>query len=241
MSDKPTLYLVPGLLCDERVWAHQQAVLGADWDVRIANTRGCCDFADMAQRILDDAPARFALAGHSMGARVALVVMQLTPERVTRLALMDTGVHPRGSAEFDARMRFVTIAREQGMAALARAWGPPMVGTTRRADERFMDDIFEMVQRYSLDEYEGQINALLNRPDAEQVLKTVTCPTLVLCGRDDEWSPPSQHEPIVAALQRPHYVIIEDCGHMAPMEQPEPVTEALRNWLSDSAAKRSLA
>ena len=231
MNSRETVYLVPGLLCDETVWAAQIERLSDTFDVRVANTRGCSSITEMAKRVLDEAPPRFNLAGHSMGARVALEIYRNAPERVKRIAIMDTGVHPRNDNEVAGRMRFVNIAQEQGMAALARAWALPMVGERCQRNETFMASIYTMVEGYTLADYQGQIKALLDRPDAESVVRNVACPALVLVGADDAWSPPAQHQPIVDAIADALYVIVDDAGHMAPMEQPEAVTDAMLEWL----------
>ena len=118
------------------------------------------------------------------------------------------------------------------MAELARQWAPPMVHPDHH-DHVLMNAIYEMVERYSIDEYKGQIKALLNRPDASPFLKKITCKTLVLCGRQDSWSPLKQHEEIAAALPNAEMVVVEQSGHMSTMEQPEQVTAAFRKWLQD--------
>lgn len=236
MADRETLVLVPGLLCDATVWEDQVSAFEGSYEIVVANTRGCNSIGDMAQRVLDQVDGTFNLAGHSMGARVALEIYNRAPSRVTRIALMDTGVHPRNEGEVAGRMRFVNMAREQGMAPLARAWGDPMVGDVKRGDAAMMQRIYDMVERYSLDDYEGQIQALLDRPDAASVLPSIDCPTLVLVGADDAWSPPVQHEPIVEAVEGAMFVVVEEAGHMAPMEQPAAVTDAMRQWLEVAVA-----
>src|SRR5215468_7474810 len=135
---KPTLVLLPGLLCDETVWAHQVAALSPIADVRVADFRGFDSITAMAQAVLAQAPQRFALAGHSMGARVALEVVRLAPARVERLALLDTGTHPLRPDETEKRQVLVDLAIREGMAALAARWLPPMVHPDRLADEALM-------------------------------------------------------------------------------------------------------
>jgi len=229
---KPTLFLLPGLLCDATVWAHQAAALGSIAAVRIADFRGFDSLTEMARAVLASAPERFAVAGHSMGARAALEVVRLAPERVTRLALLDTGTHPLRPGEAEKRQDLVDLANREGMAALAARWLPPMVHPARAADETLMVPLRAMVLRMTPAIHERQIRALLQRPDAEAVLATIRCPVLVGVGRQDAWSPPSQHESIVAAVAQARLVVFEDSGHMAPLEAPEAVTAALRAWLA---------
>lgn len=228
------LYLLPGLLCDRVTWAHQEAALADRAEIRIPSFYGFDSLEAMARPVLDSAPARFSLAGHSMGARVALQIMRMAPERVERLALLDTGVHPVRPGEAEKRQELVDLARSEGMAALAARWLPPMVhADAPRRDKALMQTLTEMVCRATPDIFAGQIKALLTRPDFESNMPKIGCPTLVGVGRQDSWSPVSQHAPIAAAIAGARLVIFENSGHMAPMEAPEAVTAALRDWLRD--------
>src|SRR5579863_3475131 len=122
-----TVFLLPGLLCDETIWADQRAALGDVGDVLVPDFRHVNSIKAMAQIVLDAAPERFSVAGHSMGGRVALEVFRMAPDRVGRLALLDTGVHPRAADEESKRGALVELARREGMAAMAARWLPPML------------------------------------------------------------------------------------------------------------------
>lgn len=237
MADTKVLYLVPGLLCDETIWSHQIAGLHrSDLETRVADLTGQDSITAMAQTVLADAPEHFALAGHSMGARVALEIVRMAPERVERLALLDTGVHPQRLGEAESRGALVALARAEGMGALAAKWLPPMVHPDRVSDRALMDELTAMVQRKSVETFERQVRALLDRPDARAVLDGIRCPVLIGVGRQDSWSPPSQHETMAAAIPKAHPVIFENSGHMAPIEAPSAVTAALDAWLTEPAA-----
>jgi pimeloyl-ACP methyl ester carboxylesterase len=190
----------------------------------------------MAQHVLDTAPAdTFALAGHSMGGRVALEVMRRAPERVHHLALLDTGTQPlasgvAGAKEKAGRKILLEIASQKGMRAMAEQWAKPMVHPSRHGTALF-ENVLNILERSSAEQYAMQINALLNRPDATPVLATITCPTLVLTGRDDLWSPPEQHASMAAAIAQAQLCIVEQCGHMSTLEQPEVVNSAFARWL----------
>lgn len=231
---KPTLILLPGLLCDETVWAHQVTALAPLAEIRVADFRGFDSLTAMARAVLATAPARLALAGHSMGARVAIEIVRLAPERVARLALLDTGTHPLHAGEAEKRQVLVDLADRDGMAALAARWLPPMVHPDRVSDETLMQPLRAMVLRMTPAIHARQIKALLTRPDAEAVLATIRCPVLVGVGRQDAWSPLAQHEAIVAAVPQAKLVVFENSGHMAPIEAPEAVTAALRGWLTST-------
>lgn len=241
MPDKPILYLLPGLLCDKTVWAHQAANLDdAASDIRIPSFYGFDSLTAMAASVLANAPDRFAVAGHSMGGRVALEIMRLAPARVSHLALLDTGIHPRKASEAESRGALVDLARHEGMNAVCDTWLPPMVAPRRHGDIALMQAMREMICRANPDIFEGQQKALLNRPDAAAGLGGITCPVLVAVGREDGWSPPAQHEEIAAKIPGSVLIVFEGSGHMAPMEVPEAVTGALRNWLHGSSAERSV-
>jgi len=229
---RPTLYLLPGLLCDARVWAHQQANLADLVDIRIPDFRKTDSLDAMADLVLSDAPDKFYLAGHSMGGRAAMQVLHRAPGRPIKLALLDTGIHPAAPGEQEKRQVLLDLAKDEGMAAVARTWSPPMVHPDRHGDAALMQDIFDMVEGYTPAQFSNQIRALLDRPDAGPFLASAPADTLVLCGREDAWSPPAQHEAIAAALpDHPAVTIIENSGHMSTMEQPEAVTQAMRDWL----------
>ena len=229
---KPTLYLLPGLLCDNTVWQHQRDNLSDLVDIRIANFRGMDSFDAMAASVLNDAPKEFFIGGHSMGGRVAMQILNTAPERVLKLALLDTAVQPPAAQEKDKRRALMDIAEQQGMHELAVAWGTPMVHPRLHQDAQFMQTLFAMVERYSLAEYQGQIRALLNRPDAAPFLAKAPRQTLVMCGREDVWSTWQAHVEFAKLIpSQPRVQIVEQCGHMITMEQPEIVTAAFRDWL----------
>lgn len=232
VNGRETLVLVPGLLCDAAVWARQIDTLGKRFDIQVPDLTGCTSIGGMAELVLAEAPPLFSIAGHSMGARVALQVVLHAPERVRRLALLDTGIHPRREGEVDKRQRMLDIADEGGMRALAEIWLPQMVREgVLETDAGLRRDLFAMVQRMSPTIHRNQIEALLGRPDARAVLAAIDCPVLVGVGAHDVWSPPSQHEEIAAAIPDGRYVVFPDSGHMAPMEAPDAVTAALWAWM----------
>lgn len=225
------LVLLPGLLCDATAWAPQVAAFADERPVSVVDY-GMADSLDaMADVVLEQAPARFALAGHSMGGRVALEVIARAPERVTRLALFDTGTHGVRPGEAEARRALLTLGEANGMAALVDRWFPPMVADERRDDDAFMTPLRGMAMRPGVRGYARQIAALLGRRDARVVLAGIAVPTLVGVGELDGWSPPSQHEAIAAAVIGAELVVFPGSGHMAPVETPEAVNQAIHAWL----------
>jgi pimeloyl-ACP methyl ester carboxylesterase len=229
------LLLLPGLICDARIWAPQAEALRAHGRETVAiQSYGEADsLGAMAELVLQKAPDRFALAGHSMGGRVALEIFRRAPDRVERLALVSTGVHlPRSKKEAEGRFELLSRGVEQGMDALIDAWLPPMVWEPNRLLPGLMDDLTQMCADMGLDTYERQIRALLARPEVESLLPTIKCPALVATGQYDAWAPPAQHEAIAAAIPNARLEIIADAGHMVPVERPEALIDALASWLN---------
>ena len=223
------LLLLSGLLCDDTPWVDVAERLSASCRVRIISFEGCDSLGTMADRVLADAPKNFAVAGHSMGGRVALEVWRRAPGRITALGLLNTGASPPRPEETASRGRLVKIAREQGMAALAAEWLPPMMAGPAASDaERIVARrLTEMVERQTPASFAGQTQALLHRPDAEPLLATIRVPTLLLSGSQDTWSPVSQHMRMQTQIAGSILVEVPGAGHMAPIEQPDAVSKAL--------------
>ena len=224
--------LLPGLICDEIIFADQVAALSNNGVRALHGYAHCRTIEEMAARVLERAPDRFNLCGHSMGARVALEVVRRAPEKVAKLALLDTGVHPCRPGEKEKRYALLELGRTQGMAALVDEWLPPMVGEPARQDKELMTRMHAMACGEGLEAFEAQINALLSRPEVESLLPQISVPTLVGAGSLDIWSPPAQHEHIASLIPNSRLVIFEGAGHMAPMEAPDAVTDALSEWIA---------
>jgi pimeloyl-ACP methyl ester carboxylesterase len=228
-----TLVLLPGFLCDETVWQDQLTC----FDCVIPDYGHLDSLPAMAAAVLAQAPPQFALAGHSMGGRIALEIFRQAPDRVTHIGLFDTGCHARpaggaGAEEERGRRRLLAIARAEGMRNMAANWIPPMVHPDRRSDTKLVERIVQMMERKTPDIFEAQMNALLARPEAADVLPQIPCPALVLTGSHDAWSTPAHHEEMAGLIPNARLVIVPDCGHMATMEAPAAITDAMRHWLA---------
>jgi len=224
------LLILPGLLCDSRMFAAQiDAFPGA---VALDGFYDGCDRIEaMADYALARAPERFALLGHSMGARIALEVIRKAPERVERIALADTGIHPVKPGEREKRHALRDIGRERGMAALVDAWLPQMLGAANRGDAALIASLRAMSIDAGQQVFERQIEALLNRPDTDEVLRAIRVPAVAIVGDADEWSPVGQHEEIVERIPGARLRVVEGAGHMAPAENPQQFNRILREWL----------
>jgi len=194
----------------------------------------------MAREALRVAPARFSVAGHSMGGRVALEIYRRAPERVTRIALLNTGYLPlaagtAGGEERRKRADLIALAQSQGMREMLRIWLPPMIDSRRLQDTGLVNSITEMMCRKTPEIFAAHVRALLARPDATPVLAQIRCPALLITGREDGWSGPAQHEEMAARISGSRLEIVPDCGHMSTMERPIEVSAALREWLQRTA------
>lgn len=231
------IVLLPGLMCARDAWEHQIAALSDLAEPLVMEWAVEHDSLDaMAEATLAAAPRRFALAGHSMGGRVALEIYRRAPERVLRLALLDTGAGPlpegeAGLAEERGRRDLLAIARTSGIRAMATEWLKGMLPPSRFDDAELSERVVRMFERKDADVFNAQIVALLRRPDARPVLGKIQCPTLVLTGEEDRWSPPASHQEIADAITGSSLVLVPQCGHMSTMERPDDVSQAMREWL----------
>lgn len=232
---KPTLVLVPGLLCDETVWQPVVDMFSGQLPILIGDCSTQDSITQMAKDVLNSVEGDLFVAGHSMGARVAMEIVRQAPDRVKKLLLADTGVHPKNDSEEAKREVMLDLANDHGMRALADKWLPPMVHPDRLGDNKLMGALTQMVERKSAQLHVRQITALLNRPNALSMLGDISCPTLLVTGRQDSWSPVEQHEAMLPHLNNARLVVIEDAGHFAPLEQPEAFVSVVEDWLAEPA------
>lgn len=241
---RPTLVLLPGLMCDRAVWAPQVEALSPRLDCIVPHYGALDSLSAMATQVLRDAPAGpLAVAGHSMGGRIAFEMWAQAPQRIARLALLDTSYHPlpggaEGERERSGRYALLDIARRHGLRTMAREWAQGMVHPSRLGTPLF-ESVLDMFERGTAEAFAAQIEALLARRDATGLLATIDVPTLVLCGREDGWSPPSRHEFMHRRIAGSRLVMLGQCGHMSTMEQPAAATAALAGWLDGRSGDRA--
>lgn len=233
MNEPTPLVLAPGLLCDDALWSHQVGHLDDLADIRVADFTTQDDLADMARHVLDIAPAeRFALAGLSMGGYVALEVMRQASQRITRLALLDTAARPEAPEQTARRKDLISLAGVGKFKGVTPRLLPMLVHPDRLEEEGLVGPIMEMAERVGTDAFIRQQTAIMGRPDSRPGLADITCPTLVICGRQDILTPPEASQELAAGIPQAALVFIEDCGHMSSMERPQAVTALLSYWLA---------
>ena len=236
VTGRPPLALLPGLLCDEALWAPQFEALVGLAECRVIDLTSQDSMAAMAEAVLSAMPDRFALAGLSMGGYVAFEVMRRAPERITRLALIDTQARPDRPEQAQRRRDLMDLARRGRFQGVTERLLPLFIHPDRVAEPDLAGAVTAMTRRVGAEAFLRQQQAILDRPDSRPTLVGIGCPTLVLCGRQDLLTPVECHMEIAAGVADSRLVVVEDCGHLATMERPEVVNQALRAWLASEEA-----
>lgn len=225
------LLLIPGMMCDARLFTPQIIEFSAKRAVHVASVTGCKSIEEMAKKVLDSAPAHFALAGLSMGAMVAMEILHRAPERVTRVALMDTNSQSETPAIAAMREpQIVGVMAGRLVEVMNEVMRPEYLAAGPKRSE-----ILGLMQQMALTLGEGefvrQSRALQRRPDQQKTLRKIRMPALVLCGAEDRLTPPRRHEFMSELIPYANLRIIESAGHVPTLEAPEATNAALREWL----------
>ena len=227
-----TLVLLPGLLNTRRLYESQIADLADIADAIVPELWHYDSIGAMAQATLDAAPERFALGGFSMGGYVCFEILRRAPERVERLALMDTQAVP-DTPEASARRRgFIEQTRLGRFHGVQPSLLPTIVHRSRLNDPAVVGPILDMAGEVGSDGFCREQTAMIARPDSRPLLVEIGVPTVVIVGRQDQATPLSRAREMATDIAHARLVIIEDCGHMAPLEKPAEVSGALRRWLT---------
>lgn len=226
-----TLVLIPGLLCDADLWAHQLTHLSALAECQVAETTGGGSIEDMAEAILAAAPSRFALAGLSMGGIIAHALMAIAPDRVERLALLGTSARADTPEQTARRRQLIALTEAGRFDDVTPALLPALLHPDRHDDAGLRARVIAMADRIGPAAFVRQVSAVMGRRDRRAQLAGYRVPTLIICGRADAITTLAMHEEMAAAIPRSRYAIVEDCGHLSTLEQPQAVTALLRVWL----------
>ena len=225
------LLLLPGMMCDERMWEAQIRDLPQASQVPSLANHDC--FSEMATRILDDAPDRFGLAGLSMGGILAFELWRQAPERITHIALIDTNPFADSPDRRSLRLQQIETALNGGLRELAIEQLKPLyLALSHRDDEQLLGTILDMAIELGPEVFQSQSMALRNRADSVDTLPEISCPVAVICGAEDTLCPVGHHEYMAARIPGAELIVIDDCGHLASMEQPDIVTSELYRLFS---------
>jgi len=230
---KTSLVLVPGLLCDAQLWQPQIENLTDIADIWIADHTRSDTMAGVARDILADAPfASFALAGLSMGGYIALEIMRQTPQRVTRLGLLDTSARAELPQQTQRRMDLIALAGRGEFSEVTEILLPLLMHPSRLEQAALANVVRSMANSIGKEAFVRQQKAIMSRSDSLGLFPAIDCPTLVLCGRQDALTPLARHQEIAAGIKGARLEVIEDCGHLSTLERPAEVNAALRRWLA---------
>jgi len=227
-----TLVLIPGLACTARLYEPQIDALPVGRPIIVADHARDDSIAAIAARLLRDAPDRFALAGLSMGGYVAMEVMRQAPERVTRLALLDTTARPDTPEATEDRQRLIRLAEAGRFEEIHAALWPRLVHPDHRGDRDLQEILIGMMRETGAEAYIRQQRAIMARPDSRPTLPGIEIPALILVGEGDAITPPEVAREMAEMIEWASLVVIPEAGHMSTLEQPERVNEALQLWLN---------
>jgi pimeloyl-ACP methyl ester carboxylesterase len=228
----PTV-LIPGLLCTPRLYAEQIPALWRFGAVTVADHTRDDTIGGIARRILAQAPPKFSLIALSMGGYVAFELQRQAPDRVAKLALLDTTARPDAPEQTEQRERQIEMARSGRFDGIAQLLFPRFVAAARRDDRALQALVRSMAEDTGPEAFVRQQTAIMNRADSRPGLGAIRCPTLVVVGADDILTPPDRAAEIVAAIPGARQVIVPACGHLSPLEQPTVLTHALASFLGE--------
>lgn len=229
---KPALVLVPGLNCTADLFAPQAEALADLAGITIADHSSDDTVEEIAKRLLAAAPPRFALAGLSMGGYVALEVMRQAPQRVQKLALLDTRASADMPEDTEIRMAAIKMAQTGRFDDIHGVLWPRLVHLKRVGDKDLEATVRSMADQTGPARFIRQQKAVIARPNFEPGLKAIRCPTLVLVGDEDAITPPFMSEDMAEAIPGAKLTVVADCGHLSTLERPEAVNAALVEWFS---------
>ena len=211
------LILLPGLLLDQALWEPQLAALSDVADMTVGDLTQNDSMAEMAQTVLAKAPPSFALAGLSMGGYAAFEIMRQAPERVTRLALLDTSARPDTPEQTRDRQALINMCEKGEFKGVTRRLLPRWIHPSRVDDKALTETVMTMTARVGRDAFIREQTAIMGRPDSRPGLSRIRCPTLVLCGHEDLATPVEVHREMAAAIPNARLVIVPACGHLSPL------------------------
>ncbi len=226
------LLLLPGLLCDDRLWRDCLPALRGIADPRVADLSRDDSIAEMASRALDlvEGEERFAVAGLSMGGYVALEVWRQARGRISHLALLDTSARPDTEEQKRRRRALMALSKSGQFKGVTPRLLPSLIHPSR-LETPLAAEVMEMAARVGHDGFLRQQQAIMGRPDSRPDLPDIDVPTLIACGEEDVLTPPELHDEMAGLIPGARRIGFAASGHLPTMEVPEEAGAALRDWL----------
>ncbi|HHB80448.1 MAG TPA: alpha/beta fold hydrolase [Aliiroseovarius sp.] len=232
MRDDFPLLLIPGLACTGALFSAQIAALKSARAVLVADHAAHDSMGAIAEAILAEAPARFHLAGLSMGGYIALEIMRQAPERVGRLCLMDTSARADTPEKTTLRREALAEVAAGRYLEMSRVGLPLTIAASRGGDDALAEAIMQQARDTGSEVWTRQTHAIMGRVDSRPDLPAIKAQTLVIVGDEDQVTPPDHAEEMARLIPDARLEVIGDCGHMSSMERPEQVTALLQEWLA---------
>lgn len=229
------LVLLPGMMCDARLFAPQLTALSADTAVMVAPITRGERIEEIASGLLDVLPQRFALAGLSMGGIVAMEILRRAPERVMRLAFMATSPLAETPPVAAAREPQIVAARSGRLLDVMREEMKPGYLAPGPHRGPVLDIVMDMAKTLGPEVFVRQSRALQRRRDQQSTLLKIKVPTLVLCGAHDALCPVKRHQFMAELIPGAELCVLENSGHLPTLEEPEATTKALRRWMGQDS------
>ena len=226
------LVLLPGLMCDHRLWDFVVEDLSAVADVSFGDLFRDPTIGEMADRVLAQAPETFAIAGFSMGGYIARDVALRAPDRVSHLALLNTSARRTSDKDLIRNRRMIELASARPFTGMAPASLKQALHPDRGDDQALLDHIQAMARGLGKDVFLRQMG--LVREDGLARLNEITCPTLVVTGDADRLRTMTEAKELAEGIFGASLAVVPDCGHMTPLEQPARLVELMTEWLADA-------
>jgi pimeloyl-ACP methyl ester carboxylesterase len=233
MTESVPIVLVPSLNGSARLYAPQLPELWRLGPVTIADHTHDDTMAAIAKRVLDNAPPRFHYVGLSMGGYLAFEIMRQAPERVIKMAILDTSARADIPEIIALRKERIALAKNGRFEEVIEATWGPLVHPSLREGTPLKSIHVAMCRDVGAERYVRQQTACMTRIDSRPMLASIGCPTLVIVGAQDEPTPPELAEEIAGGIPGARLVKVPECGHFSTIERPEIVTTELIAFLRD--------
>ncbi|MCF8473643.1 MAG: alpha/beta hydrolase [Emcibacter sp.] len=225
------LVLIPGLLCNHDLWLDQIGEFEEDFDLFMFDHTTHDNLPDMVTNFLADAPDSFNLAGLSMGGYLAFEVLRQAKDRVEKLILLDSNARADREPQIEMREGLIKRAEKEDIRVIAAELTEYLIHPDHMKDEELCERIKDMASDVGAKAFQMQQQALITRPDSRDLLPTITCPTLIICGEQDALTPPKVHQEMADLIPNAEFHVISHCGHLSTMEKPNEINKLMRAFL----------